>query len=65
MIGLLLIPPASMMVLTVDYGEVIEPWVTTLFAIFWGLGLYLISLFISSRLLKRRMPEVLAWVQVV
>ena len=65
MIGLLLIPPASLMVLTVDFGEVIQPWIATIFAILWGLGLYLISLFISSRLLKRRMPEVLAWVQVV
>jgi hypothetical protein len=31
----------------------------------WGATLYSISLFVSSRLLKRRMPEVLAWVQVV
>jgi hypothetical protein len=33
--------------------------------IVWGAALYSISLFLSSRLLRRRMPEVLAWVQVV
>jgi hypothetical protein len=34
-------------------------------AVGWGLTFYGISLFIASRLLGRRMPEVLAWVQVV
>jgi hypothetical protein len=33
-------------------------------AIAWGAILYAISLFLSSKLLRRRMPEVLTWVQV-
>jgi len=64
-IGILLVPPASIVVLTVDFGEVLSPWVAASAAIAWGLSFYCVSLFISSRLLRRRMPEVLAWVQVV
>ena len=64
-IGFLLVPPASLVVLTVDFGEVISPLVTSAFAIGWGVAMYLISLFISSRLLRRRLPEVMAWVQIV
>jgi ABC-2 type transport system permease protein len=64
-IGMLLVPPASVMVLTVSFGQVVAPWLASLFAIAYGLILYAISLWISSRLLKRRLPEVMAWVQVV
>ncbi len=64
-IGLLLVPPASVVVLTVDFGQVLAPWIAALAAIAWGVLFYGISLFIASRLLRRRMPEVLAWVQVV
>ena len=63
-IGVLLIPPASVTVLTVDFDEVINPWLTGALAVAWGLIFYLLSLFLAGRLLKRRMPEVLAWVQV-
>jgi ABC-2 type transport system permease protein len=64
-IGLLLIPPASVAVLTVEFGQVLPPWVAIVAGVAWGAILYSISLFVSSRLLRRRMPEVLAWVQVV
>lgn len=64
-IGMLLVPPASAVVLTVSFGGALNPLFTTLLAIIWGGLLYSISLFVSSRLLRRRMPEVLAWVQVV
>ena len=64
-IGLLLVPPASVVVLTVDFGEVIAPWFTALATIGYGLILYSLSLLVSSRLLKRRLPEVMAWVQIV
>ncbi|MGB7859810.1 MAG: hypothetical protein WBM90_04880 [Acidimicrobiia bacterium] len=64
-IGLLLVPPASVVVLTVEFGQAIPPWFTALTTIGYGLLLYAISLFISSALLKRRLPEVMAWVQVV
>ena len=63
-IGFLLVPPASVVVLTVDFGQVLAPWVAVMSSIAWGLILYGISLFVSSRLLRRRMPEVLTWVQV-
>ena len=63
-IGILLVPPASVTVLTVEFGEVINPWYTAGLTIAWGVVLYVISLFLAGRLLRRRMPEVLAWVQV-
>ena len=64
-IGMLLVPPASIVVLTVEFGQAVSPWFTALGAISYGVILYSISLFISSKLLKRRLPEVMAWVQVV
>jgi ABC-2 type transport system permease protein len=64
-IGLLLVPPASVVVLTVEFSQALAPWVAVVASIGWGVALYSVSLFISSRLLRRRMPEVLAWVQVV
>ena len=64
-IGLLLVPPASVVILTVDFVQVLAPWVAITAGIVWGAVLYSTSLFLSSRLLRRRMPEVLAWVQVV
>ena len=64
-IGFMLVPPASAVVLTVGFGQALAPWIAAVFAIGWGLALYAASLYVSSRLLRRRMPEVLAWVQVV
>ena len=63
-IGVLLIPPASVVFLTVAFGNVIAPWFTAVTAVGWGVLVYLVSLAISSRLLRRRLPEVMAWVQV-
>lgn len=64
-IGLLLVPPASVTALTVAFGSVVPPAFTAATSIAWGVLVYLISLVISSRLLRRRLPEVMAWVQVV
>lgn len=64
-IGLLLVPPVSAVVLTVSFGEVISPWLAAAIALAWGALMYGISLWISGALLRRRMPEVLGWVQVV
>ena len=64
-IGLLLVPPASIVVLTVEFGRNIPGWFTAGFTVFWGVALYALSLWISSSILKRRLPEVLKWVQVV
>ncbi len=64
-IGFLLVPPASLVVLTVDFGRVISPWFTAVISAGYGLLLYGLSLFVAGRLLRRRLPEVMAWVQVV
>ncbi len=62
-IGLLLAPVGTLVVLTVDFGKVIPPWFTAVAAVAWGTALYSISLGVSSRLLHRRLPEVMAWVE--
>jgi hypothetical protein len=64
-IGLLLVPPASIAVLTVEFGQNISGWFTAVFAVGWGVALYSLSLWVSSAMLKRRLPDVLKWVQVV
>jgi hypothetical protein len=64
-IGLLLVPPASAAALTVSFGQALSPAWTATLAIVWGIVIYLISLLISSRLLRRRLPEVMSWVQIV
>ena len=64
-IGVLLVPPASVVVLTVDFGSAVAPWLAAGFSVIYGVVVYSISLFLASRLLKRRLPEVMAWVQVV
>ncbi len=64
-IGLLLVPPASVVALTVSYGQVIPPWFTAVTTVVYGVLIYVFSLFVASRLLRRRLPEVLGWVQVV
>lgn len=64
-IGLLLVVPASVVVLTVSFGSMVAPWFAAMSAIAWGLLVYGTSLWIASKLLRRRLPEVMAWVQVV
>jgi len=64
-IGLLLVLPASVVALTVSFGSAVAPWFTALATILWGVIVYSISLWLSSKLLRRRLPEVMAWVQVV
>lgn len=63
-IGLLLVLPASVTVLTVAFGEFVAPWFAGLFAVGWGLLWYGASLGLSGWLLRRRVPEVVGWVQV-
>ncbi len=64
-IGLLLVLPSSVMVLTVDFGRVLPEWFAHVFAVIWGAIFYSISLWLAGALLKRRVPEVVSWVQVV
>lgn len=63
-IGLLLVLPASVTVLTLEFGQVVPPWFAATFAFGWGLLWYALSLALSGWLLKRRVPEVVNWVQV-
>ncbi|HUG07880.1 MAG TPA: hypothetical protein VMP13_03105 [Acidimicrobiia bacterium] len=64
-IGLLLVIPASMVTLTVAFGQILPAWIAVAGTILWGAGVYSVSLWLSSKLLRRRLPEVMAWVQVV
>jgi hypothetical protein len=64
-IGILLVPPASAIVLTVEFGQAVSPVIAAAISVGWGLLLYGVSLWVSGILLRRRMPEVLAWVQVM
>jgi ABC-2 type transport system permease protein len=64
LIGILLVPPASAAVLTIGFGEVLSPSITTAIAVVWGAGMYLMSMWVAGVLLKRRVPEIVNWVQV-
>ncbi len=63
-IGLLLVPPVSAIVLVVAFGNNLSPLIGASIAVGWGVLLYSTSLWISGAILKRRLPEVLGWVQV-
>jgi hypothetical protein len=63
-IGLLLVPPASAMVLTVGFGQVVSPLFTTVGSIVWGVIMYLLSIWLAGWILRRRVPEIVSWVQV-
>lgn len=64
-IGLLLVIPSSVMVLTIDFGQAVPGWFANAFAVAWGLMFYVASVYLSSWILRRRVPEVVSWVQVV
>lgn len=64
LIGLLLVVPASVTVLAVDFGSPVPGWVAAIVAIGWGAVLYAVSTAIASRLLRNRLPEVMEWVKV-
>lgn len=64
-IGLLLVPPASVTALTVSFGQVVSPLFAVVATVLWGVLVYLVSLLVSSQILNRRLPEVMAWVQIV
>lgn len=66
LIGLLLVVPSSVSVLTtVEFGAAIPSWAANLFAVVWGAIFYVASLGVSASILRRRMPEVVSWVQTV
>ncbi len=63
LIGAALTPVAVSFVLSVGYLE--DRWIVwvSIGSLLWGATIYLLSLWFSSRLLARRLPEVLRWVQ--
>ncbi|MDX1468117.1 MAG: hypothetical protein R3258_02145 [Acidimicrobiia bacterium] len=65
LIGLLLVVPASVTVLAVDFGSPVPGWIAAVVAVGWGVILYVVSTAIASRLLRHRLPEVMEWVKVV
>ncbi len=64
-IGMLLVPVAIAVTLSQLAPGAVYPWAVALGSIGWGLLVYWAGLTVSSRLLNRRMPEILKWVQVV
>jgi hypothetical protein len=64
MIGLLLVPPSVAVVLAVAFGQVLDPVLVTAFCFVYGVGVYFLALWVAGILLRRRVPEVVAWVQV-
>jgi ABC-2 type transport system permease protein len=63
LIGLLMVPPSVAVVLTVAFGKVLSPVFTTVGSVAWGAMLYLGSLLLAGWILRRRVPEVVSWVQ--
>lgn len=62
-IVLLLIPSVSAFALVVGYGENLSPWIATGASLLWGVIVYSIGLLIGSKILSRRLPEIVALVQ--
>jgi hypothetical protein len=51
-------------VLAVSFGEVIPDLIAGAFAVVWGATFYFASLWLTGKILQRRLPEVAQWVQV-
>lgn len=66
-IGVLMIPPATAFTLMVGFGvESVGLRVSfTLGSLVWGLTLYLIGLWLATKILNRRLPEIVSAVQTV
>lgn len=60
----LLVAPAAVAVLAVSFGEVIPDLIAGAFAVVWGATFYFASLWLTGKILQRRLPEVAQWVQV-
>ncbi len=63
-IGLLLVPPAVAVTLSQMVPDVVFPWAVAAGSVAWGLCIYWAGLVLAGRILRRRMPEILKWVQV-
>lgn len=63
-IGLVLVVPASAMTLALFYTDVLSPMMIAMLSLVWGLIVYGIGLAISVWVTRRRLPEILNWVEV-
>ncbi len=66
-IGLLMVPPAVGFTLMSAFGVTAAKWVITFTAgsVLWGVLLYWVGLWLSTRILERRLPEMVTAVQTV
>lgn len=64
-IGMLLVPVAIAVTLSQLAPDAVYPWAVAVGSVAWGIIVYWAGLSVAARLLKRRMPEILKWVQVV
>lgn len=62
-IVLLLIPSVSAFALVVMFGQALSPWIATAGSLLWGAVVYGAGLFVASKILSRRLPEIVALVQ--
>jgi len=62
-IVLLLIPSVSAFALVVTFGQALSPWIATAGSLLWGAIVYGAGLFVASKILSRRLPEIVALVQ--
>ncbi|MDR9451700.1 MAG: hypothetical protein RI637_10825 [Acidimicrobiia bacterium] len=64
-IGLLMTPPAAAYVLVVEFGQNLSPITVSLLSLVWGGVIYSFGLWIAARVLRKRVPEMVAMVQTV
>ena len=64
-IGLLMTLPASAYVLVVEFGQNLNPLVVSAASLAWGAMIYSIGLWTAGRILRKRVPEMVAMVQTV
>ncbi|NIA24806.1 MAG: hypothetical protein GWP04_04490 [Gammaproteobacteria bacterium] len=64
-ITVLMVGPVSAFTLVVSFGQALSPWVAIAGSLLWGAFIYAIGLLISSKVLARRVPEIVALVQTI
>ncbi len=64
-IGLLMTLPASAYVLVISFGQNLNPILVSLASLAWGGVIYSFGLWFSARMLRKRIPEMVAMVQTV
>jgi ABC-2 type transport system permease protein len=64
-IVVLMIGPVSAFALVVTFGQALSPWIAIGGSLLWGLIVYSTGLFISTKILSHRMPEMVALVQTI